>query len=200
MVVGKQFGPSDGLKRLYEIYLTITIIGGFFWWIIAGLFVAFLYDSWTAVFAFSLALIPPIVAAAVTLYWIPRFHASIAYVLGDDDITVTRGVWWKTKSVVPYNRITNVSIYQGPISRSIGIGKLAIQTAGFSGTTSSGHKLAEAELIGIRNFEEIKDHIMNLVKGIRPQAVEAEAEAQPSRGLDEQMLEELRRIRKAVEK
>lgn len=76
--------------------------------------------------------------------------------------------------------------------------KLAIQTAGFSGVSSSGHKTAEAELIGIRNFEEIKDVIIGLVRGMKPQAVEAEAE--PSKHLNEQILEELRRIRKAVEK
>ena len=200
MIVEREFGPSAGLKRLYQIYLTVVMFGGFVWWVIPGLLVAFLYDVWFGVVVSLSAIVPLIVTAAVALYWIPRFHASIKYVLGEDEITVTRGVWWTTKSVVSYNRITNINIYQGPISRSLRLGKLAIQTAGFSGVSSSGHKTAEAELIGISNFEEIKDHIMNIVKGMKPQAVEAEAETRSSRDVNEQVLEELRKIRKAVEK
>jgi len=161
---------------------------------------AYLYDIWLGTIAVLSSFVPLLVVIAIALYWIPRFHSSIKYVLDDDDITVTRGVWWKTKSVVPYNRITNINIYQGPISRRFGLAKLAIQTAGFSGVSSSGHKTAEAELIGIRNFEEMKDTIIGMVKGIKPQAVEAEAETRPIRNLNDQILEELRRIRKAVEK
>ena len=199
MAVEREFGPNAGLKKLYQIYLTVVMCGGFAWWVIPGLLLAFLYDVWIGVVVSLSTIVPLIVIVAVALYWIPQFHASIKYILGKDEITVTRGVWWTTKSVVPYNRITNISIYQGPISRSLRLGKLAIQTAGFSGVSSSGHKTAEAELIGISNFEEIKDHIMNVVKGMKPQAVEAEAETRSSRELNEQVLEELRRIRKAVE-
>jgi membrane protein YdbS with pleckstrin-like domain len=49
-------------------------------------------------------------------------------VLEDDKIVIVKGVWWRNKSFVPYNRITNVNIYQGPISRRFRLGKLSIQT------------------------------------------------------------------------
>jgi len=101
---------------------------------------------------------------------------------------------------VPYNRITNISIYQGPISRHYGLGKLSIQTAGFSGTSSSGAKVAEAVIFGVKNFEEIKDVIINFVRGIRPEAVEAEAELKPSKDMNQQILAELRKIRKTLQK
>lgn len=200
MVVEREFSPSAGLKKLYQIYLMLVMLGGLAWWVIPGIVAAFVYDVWIGIVVSVSSIVLLIPTAAVVLYWIPRFHASVKYVLGKDEITVTRGVWWRTKSVVPYNRITNINIYQGPISRSLKLGKLAIQTAGFSGVSSSGHKTAEAELIGISNFEETKDYIINVVKGMKPQAVEAEAEARPPRDLNEQVLEELRRIRKAVEK
>jgi membrane protein YdbS with pleckstrin-like domain len=143
-------------------------------------------------------LLPVFIILLVTLYWIPRFHSSIKYVLEEDEIVVAKGVWWKTKSVVPYNRVTNVNIYQGPLSRHYGIGRLAIQTAGFSGINRSGHKTAEADIIGIRNFEETKDVVMTFVKGTKPIAVEAEPEM--DKDVNNEVLEELRRIRKAVEK
>jgi membrane protein YdbS with pleckstrin-like domain len=200
MTVEKEFGANPKLKNLYRAYLAIVIIGGFLLWVIPLVVVAFSIEMLTGVVAALSSFVPLLVLVAIILYWIPKFHSSINYVLEDDEIIVTKGVWWKTKSVVPYNRITNVNIYQGPISRHFGLGKLTIQTAGFSGVSSSGYKTAEAEILAIENFEEIKDIVMNFVKGLKPRAVEAEVEAKPSTDIDEQILQELRRIRKAVEK
>jgi len=78
------------------------------------------------------------------------------------------------------------------------LGKLSIQTAGFSGTSSSGAKVAEAVIFGVKNFEEIKDIIINFVRGMKPEAIEAEVES--SKDLNQQILTELRRIRKVLEK
>lgn len=194
----KEFTADEKLKKVFKTYLLIVILLGFIWWMFPVVALVFLTDISVGILVALSSFVPLIIAIAIVLYWIPRFYSSLKYVLDDDDVTVTKGVWWKTKSVVPYNRITNINIYQGPISRRFGLAKLAIQTAGFSGVSSSGHKTAEAELIGIRNFEETKDMIVGLVRGMKPQAVEGEAE--PSKHLNEQILEELRRIRKAVEK
>lgn len=201
MGVEKEFGAEPELKSLYHTYLVIVLIGGFLWWMIPAVTIAaFLVDSMIETIAILSTFIPLILVVAVAVYWIPKYHSSIKYVFEDDKIVVTKGVWWKTKSVVLYNRITNINIYQGPLSRHFGLARLAIQTAGFSGVSSSGHKTAEAEIVGIKNFEETKDFVMSFVKGIRPQAVEAEAETRASENINEQLLQELRRIRKAVEK
>ena len=199
MTVVKEFGADLDLKRLYLVYLGVVLLGGFLWWLIpVAIFVVLSFETWIGIVVALSSLVPLLITAAVTIYWISRFHSSIAYVLDDDEITVTRGVWWKTKSFVPYNRITNINIYQGPISRRFGLGKISIQTAGFSGTSSSGAKVAEAVIFGVKNFEEIKDIIANFVKGLRPQAIEAEAE--PTKGINQQILTELRKIRRVLEK
>ena len=201
MPVVKEFGADSELKMLYLVYFAIVIVGGFLWWMVpVVVFVGFSFEMWIGVAVALLCFVPILVAAGVTLYWIPRFCSSITYTLEDDKITVTKGVWWKTKSFVPYNRITNINIYQGPISRRFGLGKLSIQTAGFSGTSSSGAKVAEAVVFGVKNFEEIKDVIINFVRGMKPEAIEAEAEVEPSKNLNQQILAELRKIRKAIEK
>ena len=202
MTVEKEFGANPDLKKLYQVYLVIFLIGGFLWWtipvvayIIASVEIEF-FGAAVALSSFASLLI----AVGFVLYWISKFYSSINYVLEDDKITVSKGVWWKTKSFVPYNRITNVNIYQGPISRYFGLGKLSIQTAGFSGTSKYGGKVAEAVILGIKNFEEVKDVIMKFVKGMKPEAVEAEAEVKPSKDINQQILQELREIRKALEK
>ena len=201
MTVIRKFGADSDLKKLYQVYLAIVLIGCFLWWMIPV--VAVVMHSFEVQIGVAVALssfVPLLIAVGFVLYWIPKFHSSITHVLEDDKITITKGVWWKTKSYVPYNRITNVNIYQGPISRRFGLGKLSIQTAGFSGTSSHGGKVAEAVILGITNFEEIKDIVIKFVKGMKPEAVEAEAEVKPSKGIDQQILAELRKIRKAVEK
>ena len=201
MNVGKEFGADPDLKKLYQLYLAIVLIGGFLWWMIPV--VAVVMHSFEVQIGVAVALssfVPLLIAVGFVLHWISKFHSSITYVLGDDKITVTKGVWWKTKSFVPYNRITNVNIYQGPISRYFGLGKLSIQTAGFSGTSQYGGKVAEAVILGIKNFEEVKGIVMNFVKGMKPEAVEAEVEVKPSKDINKQILAELTRIRKALEK
>jgi membrane protein YdbS with pleckstrin-like domain len=199
--VVKEFGTDSELKTLYYVYFGIVLLAGFLWWLIpVVVFVVLSFEAWIGVTVTMSCFAPLLIATGITLYWIPKFYSSITYVLEDDKITVTRGVWWKTKSFVPYNRITNINIYQGPISRRFGLGKLSIQTAGFSGTSSSGTKVAEAVIFGVKNFEEIKDMIINFVKGLRPQAIEAEAETKPTKNINQQILTELRKIRKAIEK
>ncbi len=200
MGVERQFSADVELMSLYRVYLSIVLFGGFLWWMIPA--VAYVLVVWFEVGALlALAFFVPVfTVVGVALFWIPRFRSSIRYILEDDKIVVVKGVWWRTKSFVPYNRITNVNIEQGPISRRFGLGKLSIQTAGFSAVSSSGGKVAEAVVFGIKNFEEVKDVVMGFVEGLKPQAVEAEAEARLSGEANELILAELRKIRKALEK
>jgi len=201
MTVIKELGADSDFKKLYQVYLGIVLVGGFLWWMIPVTALVMLsFELQIGVVVALASFAPLLIVVGFVLYWIPKFHSSIAYVLEDDKITVTKGVWWKTKSFVSYNRITNINIHQGPISRRLGLGRLSIQTAGFSGVSSSGGKVAEAVIFGIKNFEEIKDIVIKFVKGIKPEAVEAEAEVEPSKDINQQILAELRKIRKAVEK
>ncbi|MDH5447803.1 MAG: PH domain-containing protein [Candidatus Bathyarchaeota archaeon] len=197
MTVEREFGADPDLKKLYQVYLAIVFVCGFLWWMIPVAIVMFFVEMQIGVAVALSFFVPLFIVVGFVLYWIPEFHSSITYALEDDKITVTKGVWWKTRSFVHYNRITNVNIYQGPISRHFGFGKLSIQTAGFSVGSSSG-KVAEAVIFGIKNFEEIKDIVMKFVEGMKPEAVEAEAK--PSKDVNQQILAELRRLRKAVEK
>ena len=197
MQVDREFGASQYLETLYRTYLILVGVGGFLWWMVPIAVYLFLMDPWVGTVFTLITFTPLIVASAFVFYWIPLFRSSINYVLADEEIVVTKGVWWKTKSIVPYNRITNINTYQGPFSRRLGLGKLAIQTAGFSGVGSSGYKTSEAEIIGRSDFEDVKNLVMDLVKGRSPVAVEAGAERSD---VNAEILKELRRIREALEK
>jgi uncharacterized protein len=74
-----------------------------------------------------------IVLVVVFLIWLSLYYESMWYELREDEMSWKRGVWFHTTGIVPYNRITNLDIKQGPVMRALGISTLALQTAGYSG-------------------------------------------------------------------
>lgn len=199
--INEQIRPHPNLKKLYYAYLAIaTII--FLAWILPATAAAFIFLPFNSALIVAASLLVPLFFSIVFIwYWTTRYYASISYTLTDNEIVVHKGVWWKKKSYVPYNRITNINIIQGPISRRFQLGTVLIQTAGFSGAAgSAGARPAEAVIFGVKNFEEIKDKVMNFVREIRPVAVEARAEALAPKGINRQILAELKKISKALEK
>lgn len=185
------------MKNLYHAYLWIpgSILAVLF---SVGSISVVLYakppESWVAVLIMG---VPYLVAVGFVTYWIPRYYGTISYALTEDRIVFQGGVWWRRKSFVPYNRITNIDVFQGPLSRHFGIGKVSIQTAGYSGQSSGGRRFSEIAISGVKDFEEIKDTIISIVSRYKPIAVEAGVE--PPRPLDTEMLDELKKIREAIE-
>ena len=182
---GKEFKPSPQLKTLYHIYLSIVSAI-----VVLPLYVLLLADGEVAA---SLAAVPSVVlTVGFLVYWIRRFYDSISYTLAKTEVVWRRGVWFKNTGIVPYSRITNVDIAQGPISRSLGIAALKVQTAGYSG-----ERKAEIKLEGIENSEELREFIMGLVRGQQPPATENHVRGE---GVDVEILRELRKIRELVER
>ena len=70
---------------------------------------------------------------ALLWYWVDIYYESMWYELREDEINWKRGVWFRTTGIVPYNRITNLDVRQGPFMRALGISNLALQTAGTPG-------------------------------------------------------------------
>ena len=93
--------------------------------------------------------------------------------------------------IVPYNRITNIDTTQGPISRLLGIATLKIQTAGYSGQQPK----AEIRIEGMEQFEELRELIMEFVRGKKPEAVETYEEENNTL----KILNEVVRIRELLE-
>jgi len=197
--VNEGFRPHVDMKKLYYSYLATGAALFGLSWIIPAVVAALLLLPLAQASAIAVALLSSLlVVVFFTAFWIQKYYSSITYVLANDEIVVGKGVWWKRKSFVPYNRITNICVVQGPVARHFGLGTVRVQTAGFSGGGSAGGRVAEAVILGVKNFEEIRNVIMDFVKRV-PVAVEAGVEAPAPRGVDQQILNELRKIRKALE-
>jgi membrane protein YdbS with pleckstrin-like domain len=200
--INEIFRPHSNFKKLYYTYLVIGSIFFYLSWAIPVNLLIYLNSGPMTAFAASLFLFSPVIVIFIfTVFWIPKFFSSLSYLLTESDIITEKGVWWKRKSIVPYNRVTNVEVIQGPLSRRLGLGKVSIQTAGFSAGGSSGSaKVAEAVILGTKNFEEVKDFVMARVKRFRPMAVEAEAEVTTIGDINVKILDELKKIRRSLER
>jgi membrane protein YdbS with pleckstrin-like domain len=149
----------------------------------------------------------PLVGGAIALvvfgyltWWIPAFYRTAAYRFTDDEVEYRRGVFFQQKTTVPYNRITNVGISQGPIERFVNAGAVGIHTAGYGGQMG-----AELTIGGVSDFEDIQEQILDRVRERPAKATEGEdvvetVESRTDEGAESTgMLSELRRIRELLE-
>jgi len=95
----------------------------------------------------------------IFLVWVRLYYESMWYELREDELSWKRGVWFHTTGIVPYNRITNLDIRQGPVMRALGISTLSLQTAGYSGQA-----IPELKIEGMEYAAELREILRALVR------------------------------------
>ncbi|MDP2292860.1 MAG: PH domain-containing protein [Actinomycetota bacterium] len=90
------------------------------------LFVALIAGHWVWWVVWSLA--------AAWFAWmasarVARRYRAWRYRFGPDSLELRRGVWWHVATSVPYHRIQQVDVNQGPIQRHYGMVELRLRTA-----------------------------------------------------------------------
>ncbi|MCU0315956.1 MAG: PH domain-containing protein [Fimbriimonadaceae bacterium] len=80
------------------------------------------------------AFLIPLGLGAIWLIWgllilSPRY-SRFRYLLGEDDLQVSRGVTWRTWTVIARSRIQHVDIQAGPIAKNLGIVSVKIFVGG----------------------------------------------------------------------
>lgn len=191
--IGQEFRPALQLKKLYYSYL---ILAALIFILILYLPVLVFADLIVIFFVTLFFFVPVIIVVILVAWWIGKYYNTILYKLTENEMVWRRGVWFKTTGIVPYNRITNIDIEQGPLSRKFGIASLKIQTAGYSVSTRAS---AEIKIEGIEEFEKLRELIMELVRGKKPVAVETYDKEFVKGDINSQVLNELVKIRKLLE-
>ena len=183
--IGEAVGPTPQYRSYLYAYLALTVVIFVLPWLVPVILTA------PAVVA-AVTGVPILAGVLFTLYWIPLYYRSISYRLTVTEITWQRGVWFRQTGIVPYNRITNVDIAQGPLMRFFSFSALRVQTAGYSAQAR-----AEIVLNGIEDAGDLQEKIMGFVRRGGPVAVEGEPEAPPAAA--DAVVEELRAIRRLLE-
>lgn len=184
----KPEGKYTGYLMLtYLVLLFILWVGCCSWMFVDRVFLPFILIG-LAVLA---------VCGIFIIVWAVLYYKSVVYHLNDTEMTWRRGVFFRKTGIVPYNRITNVDIVQGPIMRLFGIFHLKIETAGGGASKSS----AEIQIEGINNPEPLRQMIMDFVRGQKPAAATTGTEYPSSAGSVnmQALLEEVSAIRRLLE-
>ncbi len=196
VTLGEDFKPAKKYTAYLSIITVATVI--LIWACCAGwvYFAAFGDSIFTLIGQISLIVL--VVLLIFVLVWAGLYYKSVVYHLNDTEMTWKRGVWFRKTGIVPYNRITNVDIVQGPVMRMFGISNLKIETAG----GNSGKNSPEIQLEGIADPEPLRSMIMDFVRGNAPSAaatgVSFGQRAAPTNDM-QALLTEVAAIRKLLE-
>ncbi|MEA2015904.1 MAG: PH domain-containing protein [Actinomycetota bacterium] len=188
--------PEKELKTLWIITWVIMVVLG----ILFLLFFIFAVDWWIA----GISVLGWVVIMIPVIIWIPYAFRALEYYIDDEGVKMKGGVIWKKFVTVPYPKITNVDITQGPVQRYYNIGTIHVQTAGAGG--QQGQK-AELKMNGIRELEDVRNMILKKVKGSTyslsntdTEEKKAETAVSGEVSVFEEILKELREIKSLIGK
>ena len=189
VTLNEDFKP-DGKYTGYLLLATLALIVVIWAACCAWMFVDSIF---TILIVIGLAVLG--VCVVFACIWAPLYYKSVVYHLNDTEMTWKRGVFFRKTGIVPYNRITNVDIVQGPVMRLFGISHLKIETAGGGASKSS----AEIQLEGISDPEPLRQLIMDFVHGQKPAAAATGTEYKSQNADLQALLEEVAAIRRLLE-
>ena len=152
----------------------------------------YLYDFWSLIIALL-----GIVVVVLVQFYLLAYIKTLRYQLSEHDLRLDSGVFWKKKKVIPLHKITNANTLQGPLERWFGLGHLNVHTAGHGASTSP-----EGRLVGLEEFERIKEEIVQKVSLAKSEATATEdrPRGRTEAELLKEMLEVLSRIEKNLRK
>lgn len=199
--LGEEFHPDRRMMMLFFTYALSIVLPLFVLGVGIVVAISFLTYEYLAaeIFAF-VYFIPLMVITFFVITWIPNYFKSVKYLLTETEIRVEEGVYWKERHAIPYSRVMNVDTIQGPIARRFSLGTVDVYTAGYTGvsggTGGPRARRAEASIKYVPNFIELREQVLEIVRG-RPLF---SSPAAGNENVDRQMLDELREIRKLMEK
>lgn len=192
----EDFCPVKAYSKYLALYtsivtvLLVAVCTVWIPWIFLGANPALFVPSWFVIIGLVVA---GIIWACI---WALLYYPTVIYQMNETEISWKRGVLFRQTGIVPYNRITNVDIVQGPLMRRFNVHNLKIDTA-----SGSGSKKAEIRLEGIADPEPLRNMIMTYVRGLAPASSAVGAEfKQTDNPVDMQaLIEEVRKIRQILE-
>ena len=147
----------------------------------------------------------PITIGIILLMWaisapiITLWIKNLTYYIEDDRITIFKGVLTKQQQNIPYRAITDFMLHRSLYDRFLSIGSIRIQTAG-QAQTATGY---EGQLSGLVQWEDLHQQLRSKLKILHliAEATTVAESVTPLSSDDklQQILEELKAIRKALE-
>jgi len=140
----------------------------------------------------SLTVLVWIISLPLIRLWI----RNLGYVINNDRITIYKGILTKKEQNIPFRAITDFALSRTIFDRLLGIGSVMVQTAGQS-QASGGY---EGNLAGLAEYEELYSDLREKLEKSSAGMTTTEPDAERSGAVLEEILGELRKISRNLEK
>ncbi|HEU0309912.1 MAG TPA: PH domain-containing protein [Sphingomicrobium sp.] len=162
-----QLGPPE---RLHPLYL-LTGLGQAFrgaWGLIAGGAVFAAQGRWWIVMIMGVLFVA-FSFGSLLLRWL-----KLEYRVGPHELRIDSGWLSRTSRAIPFDRVTDVDLEQGPLHRLFGLARVKLETGG-----SAGGKQEEGILhtISLERAEALREHI-RIRRGLAAAPIEAASAAE----------------------
>jgi putative membrane protein len=144
------FRPSGKLTLKYVLTVLLICMFCFLPWVLLAFAPGM---GWAFAIVYLLA---NVIWVAIAVALIPLYCKTITYHLGEDELVVRRGLVTRAEDTVPYAMITNIGVRRGPLDRLLGLGGLAVHTAGYSAQNTG----PEAKLVGLEDWQTVQTAIV----------------------------------------
>lgn len=106
----------------------------------------------------DLPLIAFIIFLLFNLFFIPNLrYKRYKYIITDDKIEIIEGAIFIEKTIIPIERIHQISVKQGPINRIYGLSKVTVSTAGSN---------AEINFLNVSEADKISENLKNKINNL----------------------------------
>lgn len=152
-MLDEPFSATDPrTARVSPKLVKVRFLGNLAWWAIFlvacialhVVTVVFSWPWWVHLFA-----IPVYIFVAQRILLMPRRTRALGYLTRENDIVFREGILFRSVTILPYGRIQDININEGPIERAYGLSTITLKTAGgsLSDVSIPGLERHEAERI-----------------------------------------------------
>lgn len=131
--------------------------------------------------------------------YLPPFfkYETLKYRFDEEGIAMSWGLLWRHETYITYARIQDIHLSRGLLERWLGLATVHIQTA-------AGSAMPEMSIVGLLEYEAVRDFLYSKMRGARFGEKESTAAAAPAAADDAAQLlgeirDELRAIRERLE-
>ncbi len=139
-------------ERLHPLYL-VTGLGKAVrsaWGVIAGMAVLGSQGRWWLVVAIAAGSVI-LSLGSLLLHWL-----KFEYRVGADELRIDSGFLSRTSRAIPFDRVTDVDLEQGPLHRLFGLARVRLETGASAGAKNEDGVL---DAIALDRAEALRDHI-----------------------------------------
>jgi hypothetical protein len=138
------------VRTLWRVTNALTAVGIGALAVPADFIVRKAVKTWP-LFSFAIPLIAFVFFLVLSQWLVNRTYEAYKYQVGDDDLAVAKGVFWKSWRFINRNRIQHVDLTAGPISRMLGLVEVSIFVGGMQGAAATIPGLSQLDAEALRS-------------------------------------------------